>query len=850
MTSIASSSDALFLPTGDAAQPIERRLIDRTSAALALTDTAGRITYVNPAFLSLWDFEDAGQVLGRALSDGLWLDPEDARAAFDSALTNGLWQGHLMARATTGLPRPTRLSFAVLADDVGRSEGVLLTLHEIDAQRTGGNARDGRHTILDDICERQAECERTRTEALMRLTLDTYPGPVACVDKDMRYVYVNNRFAQAVGVPAENIVGRSADDVLDEQGRSQRWQAHRRLLAGESRIDLERRYVDREGRERVVWVQYRCSAGLAGDGGDLYFAFVLDITDLRQVQRRLATVTEDMGVGLWEATYPGGTFHCNDELLATLGCARADLSGDVQQWLTDRIAPADLAPRRSVMRALKSGRTSRAEVQTRVRHQQGHWVWLQEVVRNVPGGAGSGFARLVGLAQDISALKSREAALEELTQHLEARIEQRTQALDDARREAERANAAKSEFLSQMSHELRTPLNAMLGFGQLLEMSQLKAVDAEHLQEVMRAGRHLVHLIDEILDLATVEAGRTPIERASVALRPLVDQCVRLLGPLAQAAGVALEVEDLPRGAAVEGDAARLKQVLLNLLSNGIKYNRPRGRVRISLHHCADDAKRWELRVADSGAGLTGEQIDRLFQPFERLDAARTGIEGTGIGLALARRLTELMDGRLDVQSVPGHGSTFAVRLVRAAPPGNAAAGLASERPYQCAGHATSPAKRYRVLYVEDNEANRRLMAQLLAERAELEPRTAATAAEARAVTAGYRPHLLLIDIQLPDADGNKLLGELRSQGLSCPAIAVSANAMPADVSRGLAAGFDHYLTKPLDLERVLRVIDDVLHPARPTPGAGRDGRHTAVRAPGAVAMQTGGGEPHGFGGQ
>lgn len=665
VTSIASSSDALFLPTGDAAQPIERRLINRTSAALALTDTAGRITYVNPAFLSLWDFEDAGQVLGRALSDGLWLDPEDARAAFDSALTNGLWQGHLMARATTGLPRPTRLSFTVLADDVGRSEGVLLTLHEIDAQRTGGNARDGRHAILDDICERQAECERTRTEALMRLTLDTYPGQVACVDKDMRYVYVNNRFAQAVGVPAENVVGRSADDVLDEQGHSQRWQAHRRLLAGESRIDLERRYVDREGRERVNWVQYRCSAGLAGDGGDLYFAFVLDITDLRQVQRRLATVTEDMGVGLWEATYPGGAFHCNDELLATLGCARADLSGDVQQWLTDRIAPADLAPRRSVMRALKSGRTSRAEVQTRVRHQQGHWVWLHEVVRNVPGGAGSGFARLVGLAQDISALKSREAALEELTQHLEARIEQRTQALDDARREAERANAAKSEFLSQMSHELRTPLNAMLGFGQLLEMSQLKAVDAEHLQEVMRAGRHLVHLIDEILDLATVEAGRTPIERASVALRPLVDQCVRLLGPLAQAAGVALEVEDLPRGAAVEGDAARLKQVLLNLLSNGIKYNRPRGRVRISLHHCADDAKRWELRVADSGAGLTGEQIDRLFQPFERLDAARTGIEGTGIGLALARRLTELMDGRLDVQSVPGHGSTFAVRLVR-----------------------------------------------------------------------------------------------------------------------------------------------------------------------------------------
>ncbi|MHA7814899.1 MAG: sensor histidine kinase [Pseudohaliea sp.] len=260
----------------------------------------------------------------------------------------------------------------------------------------------------------------------------------------------------------------------------------------------------------------------------------------------------------------------------------------------------------------------------------------------------------------ISERQAAEKALRQLNEELEDRVEQRTRELVAARDEAQRASLAKSEFLSRMSHELRTPLNAILGFGQLLQWEVRNSQQADSVKEILRAGKHLLELINEVLDLARIEAGSLTVTREAVPLAPLLEDCLTLIGPLAEARGI--RIVDGWRDAArlVRADRVRLKQVLLNLLSNAVKYNREGGSLSIL---CLAEADGIQVRVSDTGEGLTPEQQARLFSAFERLDADKTTIEGTGIGLALSRHLVELMQGEIGVESRPGEGSTFWVRL-------------------------------------------------------------------------------------------------------------------------------------------------------------------------------------------
>jgi signal transduction histidine kinase len=246
-------------------------------------------------------------------------------------------------------------------------------------------------------------------------------------------------------------------------------------------------------------------------------------------------------------------------------------------------------------------------------------------------------------------------------QDISARRETET-ALIHARDEAERANRAKSEFLSRMSHELRTPLNAILGFGQLLALEIKAGVQSDNVQEILLAGRHLLELINEVLDLARIEAGKFTVSLEPVSLAAIVQECLNLAQPLAEARGIRLILSDTC-GGNVQADRTRLKQVLLNLLSNAVKYNREQGTVSIG---CVADGDAIQVRISDTGAGLDRAQQSRLFVAFERLEADKSAIDGTGIGLALSKRLMHLMQGEIGVESTPGMGSTFWIRLATA----------------------------------------------------------------------------------------------------------------------------------------------------------------------------------------
>ena len=389
---------------------------------------------------------------------------------------------------------------------------------------------------------------------------------------------------------------------------------------------------------------------------------------------------------------------------------------------------------------------------------------------------------------------------------LERRVEERTHELSEATADADRANRAKSEFLSRMSHELRTPLNAILGFGQLLEMDALSERQAEGVGHILRAGRHLLGLINEVLDISRIEAGRLSLSLEPVPVRETIAQAMQLVGPTATVLAVTLRVGAVDERLHVLADRQRLQQVLLNLLSNAVKYNRPRGTVTIGCERAGDERVR--ISVTDTGPGIAAEKLERLFVPFDRLGAEATGVEGTGLGLALSKSLVAAMSGTMDVRSEPGTGSTFSVELAVASAP--EAAGLAA---VAADGPLAAPARPQTILYIEDNLSNLRLVESILSRRPGVTVLSAMQGRVGLDLARHHLPDLVLLDRHLPDIPGEEVFRLLAEdpRTRAIPVVMLSADAILTGVQRLLDAGVRAYLTKPLDVRRLLDVIDETL---------------------------------------
>jgi len=529
--------------------------------------------------------------------------------------------------------------------------------------------------------------------------------------------------------------------------------------------------------------------------GTLIGSFNHLLQTLMQREQALITSTARLNeaqhiaqIGNWTLNLPDGELIWSDEIfrIFEIDPTRFDATYDA---FLNTIHPDD---RNAVNQAYSDSLSTRKpyEITHRLLMSDGRIKWVQEKCTSDFDAAGKPLQSR-GMVQDITAVKLTELAL------------------IAARDEAERANRAKSEFLSSMSHELRTPMNAILGFSQLMRYdNNFPDVHKGNVTEILNAGHHLLELINELLDLSQIESGHFNLLMEPVEVCSVIDECLNLLGVMADKRNIHLSHIGL-KGAMVLADRTRLKQVLLNLLSNAIKYNREGGSVRIEiLQH---DTNRLRLVVTDTGLGIPAARLAELFQPFNRLGAENSNILGTGIGLTITRRIVEAMGGSVDVESEVGIGSTFWIELPLEFIPVQTQA-----QPLPLTGSAApqhlEPAQFY-VLYIEDNPSNLRLVEKLLGPRKHIRLITAHTPELGIELAKMHHPDLILLDINMPNMDGYQLLKLFKESSplKNIPVIAITANAMHREIERGMAAGFTAYLTKPLDISHFYSVIDRIL---------------------------------------
>jgi CheY-like chemotaxis protein/anti-sigma regulatory factor (Ser/Thr protein kinase) len=362
-----------------------------------------------------------------------------------------------------------------------------------------------------------------------------------------------------------------------------------------------------------------------------------------------------------------------------------------------------------------------------------------------------------------------------------------------------------------MSHELRTPLTAILGFAQLMESDSLPPTPAqkESIAQILQAGWHLLKLIDEILDLAKVESRQVPLSQEPVSLAEVMLECQGMIEPQAQQRGIRVTFPQFHTPYFIQADRTRVKQILINLLSNAIKYNKVGGTVVVDC--TASTSERIRISVKDTGAGLAPDKLTQLFQAFNRLGQEAGGEEGTGIGLVVAKRLVELMGGVIGVESTVGVGSAFWFELVSVAEPHLSMEGgeaAASAQP-----HVPRGSRLHTLLYVEDNPANLKLVEQIIARHPDMRLLTAVNGNLGIGIARDNQPEVILMDINLPGINGFEVLKLLRSDPATAhiPVIAISANAMPRDIKKGLEAGFFLYLTKPIKVNEFMDALDTAL---------------------------------------
>jgi PAS domain S-box-containing protein len=611
---------------------------------------------------------------------------------------------------------------------------------------------------------------------------------------------VNLTGASLLGMERKKLLNRRFVSFVSA-GDSDRWHIHyQNVLKRVGRKVCE--LMIRRSDDTFFHAQLDCQRTKSADASMMRIALT-DITERIQIQEQLRR--DDASLRLMV------------ESLTDCAIVMLDTTGHVENWniAAQRIngySEAEIIgqhfsrfyPREDI----DSGKPQRVldAVIAKGRHEDEGWrvrkdgstFWADVVITTMRSEDGS-LCGFVKLTRDVTERR-----------HLEQMLTEKNVELERTRAVAEKANLAKSDFISSMSHELRTPLNAILGFAQLLEgsLQPPTAIQSIRLQQIVKAGWYLMELINEILDLAVIESGKLTLSPEPLSLAKVMLECHAMIEPLAQKHDVKLTFPEFDIPYFVRADRIRLKQVLINLLSNAIKYNREHGTVEVK---CAESTSgRIRISIKDNGVGLPPEKLAQLFQPFNRLGQENGSEEGTGIGLVVTKRLVDLMEGTISVESIVGEGSEFRIELMQAHLP-QLAAELA--QPAELLPKVPGDSKQRILLYVEDNPANLMLVEQIIEGIPNVNMLSARDGNHGVALARAHLPDIILMDINLPGISGIEAMNILRKDRTTkhIPIIALSANAMLRDIEKGLEAGFFRYLTKPIKINEFMDALDSAL---------------------------------------
>lgn len=745
--------------------------VEQSPASVVITDCDGRIEYVNKSLLSGYGYT-LDEVIGqnpRIFKSGE-RSAEQYRALWSTILDGEIWQGEFHNRRKDGSLIWVSSTVGPIKDAGGRTTHFLAIMEDISARKAA-------EIEIEESRRRLAEAQRLAV--LGSWEHDLVNGRTFWSDTTFEIFGLD----PAICVPTPET---SRDKTLPED----------LPILDDIRARIDRlgaaegiyRIVRTEGDIRHVHTRGRMIRD--SDGRPVRIAGTFqDVTEREKANANselFRRLVNDAGQAIRIADPKGRILFVNPAMLAMTGYAPADLDG---RPFTALMADPESDAAQEIARAYAEGR---------------NWSGLLPIRR----ADGSTFVSLSNAGVVLDS-KGRPQYLFNIFSDYTSELDRQTE-LRAARDTAEQASRAKSAFLASMSHELRTPMNAILGFSQFLEMDPALADNhRDSVVTIHKAGRHLLNLINDILDLARIEAGRIDLSIEAVPLATLLGECLDLITPLAAERGLSTDFDPGPPGITVKADWTRLKQVMVNLLSNAVKYNRPSGEVTVAVTPIPD--RRVRICVSDTGIGIPPDRIDELFIPFNRLGAEHTKTEGTGIGLALSRRIVEALDGRISVESRPDGGSRFCVDLPLAGEtdpiPGRGTEPVAVES-------GVLPAM---VLYIEDNPVNLKLVEQVFARHGRIRLICAPSPGFGLDLARLHRPDLILLDINLPGIDGYTVLARLRADPATrdIPVAALSAMAMARDVERGRAAGFDAYLTKPIDISLLIRTVETLLHDRR-----------------------------------
>lgn len=747
-----------------------RSIFDALAEGVVLQDAQGGIVESNRAATQILGLDEA-EMAGRRSIDPRWHTVHEDGSPYPG--TNHpamvtLRSGHPIRDAVMGVRKPNgaltwiSINCEPLFDVHGSVSGVVSSFADITQRR---------------LVDQQLEAQRRLNQRI----IDTAPIGLALFDQSGQCLSVNPGMLQHVGATRAQALASNYYDLPRWKEVGLRDLADRAMHTNEP-LTMQAELMTSFGRQ--AWLELTCRRVDLGDQAGLML-MTRDLSDARRAEQALAaselryrTLVQQATDGIFTANTDGRYTDVNDAGCRMLGYSREEI---LSMRMDDLVVLGPADPPLQYER-LRRGEPVLSE--RRLRRKDGSVLTAEISGRLLPSG------QFLGIVRDIGPRKAAEEVLL-------------------AKEVAEQSSAAKSEFISRVSHELRTPLNAILGFTDLLLSGAQGRLDEQqqgHLALVRRSGQHLLTLINDLLDLSRIESGMLRLQLCGIDIGEALQEVLEQLRPEAGLGPVQLDLE-LPAGLpAVQGDATRLQQVLVNLVHNAIKYNRPGGHVRVRAAIAGESIC---VSVRDDGPGLTKSQIDNLYQPFNRLGAEVRRVPGTGIGLVITRQLVNLMGGQLRVRSEPGSGTEFTLQLPLAPvafPPGEEQSAPVAVPMRRDDVHGC-------VLYVDDDEVNQLLMQACFALRPNVELLMASDGAAGLKLTAERCPDLLLLDMSLPDMAGLDLLRRLRQLPALArvPCIAVSANAMPEEIARARAQGVDEYLTKPLEVHVLLGKVDQVL---------------------------------------